>query len=486
MEEPAKMRESCSRRAGIGSRGETRRRSLWLRREMRDNTVSVKERLDQRNVMEIRGGRRLTGGKVAVAGSSNQVTKCIIASLLTDEDVLITGAPEVNERKVVLELFEFLGGRTEELDPSTIRLNARHVERAQIPADMCRKNRISVLTAGPLLHRFREVTIASALGGDQIGRRPVDFHVKGLEEMGAKVEVVGGDYHFSVGERGLHGAHLELPFPSVMTTEHLVMTATLAKGRTVIQNAATEPEIIELVKMLQKMGADIVVDAHRTIVVQGVQKLKGCDLRCMVDRNQAVSFACAALATAGDVLLEGVGHDSIYSFLNYIQRMGAEFKVTSDGVKVSAPRPLSATHIEVETHPGFMTDWQQPFTVLFTQASGTSVLHETIFEDRLGYTRFLAQMGANITLFAKCLGEVPCRFRGRNHIHSAIIQGPTPLVAGSFELPTDIRAGMCLVVAGLVATGTTRLSNIHELQRKYDHLVQKLCALGADVTIHSS
>jgi UDP-N-acetylglucosamine 1-carboxyvinyltransferase len=453
---------------------------------MRDNTVTVKERLDERNVMEIRGGRRLTGGKVAVAGSSNQVTKCIIASLLTDEDVTISGAPEVNERKVVLELFEFLGGSVEELDVSTIRLSARGVQRAQIPAEMCRRNRISVLTAGPLLHRFREVTIASALGGDQIGRRPVDFHVKGLEEMGARVELVGADYHFSVGEEGLHGAHLKLPFPSVMTTEHLIMTATLARGRTVIENAATEPEIIELVKMLQKMGADIMVDAHRTIVVQGVAKLKGCELRCMVDRNQAVSFACAALATGGDVLLEGVGHDSIYSFLNYIQRMGAEFRVTPEGVRVSAPRPLTATHIEVEVHPGFMTDWQQPFCVLFTQATGTSILHETIFEDRLGYTRFLSQMGANITLFAKCLGEVPCRFRGRNHIHSAIIQGPTQLRAGTFTLPTDIRAGMCLVVAGLVAEGTTRLSNIHELQRKYDHLVQKLCALGADVTVHSS
>jgi UDP-N-acetylglucosamine 1-carboxyvinyltransferase len=133
-----------------------------------------------------------------------------------------------------------------------------------------------------------------------------------------------------------------------------------------------------------------------------------------------------------------------------------------------------------------MTDWQQPFTVLFTQATGTSVLHETIFEDRLGYTRFLCKMGANITLFAKCLGEVPCRFRGRNHIHKAIIQGPTPLHAAEFALPTDIRAGMCLVVAGLVAQGTTRLSNIHELQRKYDHLVQKLCALGADLEVRSS
>lgn len=453
---------------------------------MRDNTVAVKERLDEKNVMEIRGGRRLTGGKVAVAGSSNQVTKCIIASLLTDDEITLAGAPEVDERRVVLELFEFLGGRVEELDASTLRLSSRGANRAQIPAELCRKNRISVLTAGPLLHRFREVTIAAALGGDQIGRRPVDFHLKGLEEMGARVETADGSYHFSVGEAGLHGAHLELPFPSVMTTEHLVMTATLARGRTVIENAATEPEIIELVKMLQKMGADIVVDAHRTIVVQGVSRLKGCELRCMVDRNQAVSFACAALATGGDVLLEGVGHDPIYSFLNYIQRMGAEFRVSAEGVRVSAPRPLTATHIEVEVHPGFMTDWQQPFSVLFTQATGTSVLHETIFEDRLGYTRFLSEMGANITLFAKCLGEVPCRFRGRNHIHSAIIQGPTRLSAGSFELPTDIRAGMCLVVAGLVAQGTTRLSNIHELQRKYDHLVQKLCALGAEVTVRSS
>jgi UDP-N-acetylglucosamine 1-carboxyvinyltransferase len=435
--------------------------------------------------MEIRGGRRLSGGRVSVAGSSNQVTKCIIASLLTNEDVTLRGAPEVNERKVVQELFEYLGGRLEELDTSTIRLNARQVTQADIPDELCRRNRISVLCAGPLLHRFREVTIANTLGGDQIGRRPVDFHLKGLEEMGAQVETTASTYRFRVGEAGLHGARLVLPFPSVMTTEHLVMTATLARGRTVIENAATEPEIIELVKMLQKMGADIMVDQHRTIVVQGVPRLKGCELTCMVDRNQAVSFGCAALATGGDVLLAGVSHDSIYSFLNFIQRMGAEFQVTSEGVRVNAPRPLTATHVEVEVHPGFMTDWQQPFTVLFTQATGTSVLHETIFEDRLGYTRFLSKMGANITLFAKCLGEVPCRFRGRNHIHSAIVQGPTPLTAGDFVLPTDIRAGMCLVIAGLVAQGTTRLSNIHELQRKYDHLVQKLCALGADVKVTS-
>jgi UDP-N-acetylglucosamine 1-carboxyvinyltransferase len=439
--------------------------------------------MSHNSVLRIRGGQRLSGGMVAIAGSSNQVTKCIIAALLTDEDVIVHGAPEVDERTAVLGLFEYLGGRVEELDATTIRLNASGVNRASIPRELCRRNRISVLAAGPLLHRFPDVSIANGLGGDKIGRRPLDFHLKGLEVMGAHIDATPESYQFHVGERGLQGAHLVLPFPSVMTTEHLIMTATLAHGRTVIENAALEPEIIELVKMLQNMGADIVVDAHRTIVVQGVDELKGCEVHCMVDRNQAVSFACAALATGGDVLLRGVTQDPIYSFLTHIQRMGAEFKVTRDGVRVSAPRPLRAAHVEVEVHPGFMTDWQQPFAVLFTQAIGTSVLHETIFEDRLGYTRYLCQMGASITSFAKCLGEVRCRFRGLNHVHSAITWGPTPLRAADFELPTDIRAGMCLVVAGLVAEGTTHLSNIHELQRKYDHLEETLAALGADVQV---
>jgi UDP-N-acetylglucosamine 1-carboxyvinyltransferase len=233
------------------------------------------------------------------------------------------------------------------------------------------------------------------------------------------------------------------------------------------------------------MGADIMMNANRTYVITGVDRLGGCELRCMPDRNQAVSFAAAALATGGDVLLEKVPHDPVYSFLNYIQRMGASFRVNSDGVYVCSPKNgiLRASHMEVEVHPGFMTDWQQPFMVLFTQAHGLSVLHETIFEDRLGYTNFLNQMGANISLFSTCLGEATCRFKGKNHVHSAIIKGPTPLKSGHFVLPTDIRAGMCLVIAGLVANGVTRLSNIQELQRKYDNIVPKLQAMGADIAL---
>lgn len=292
----------------------------------------------------------------------------------------------------------------------------------------------------------------------------------------------------SVGEQGLHGTHITLPFPSVMTTENIIMAAVRARGRTVIQNAALEPEIFELCKMLQKMGADITQVPNRSIIIQGVEKLKGCELRCMFDRNQAVSFALAALSTGGDVLLENVDHDPVYSFLNFIQRMGAEFTINSRGLYVKAPttRPLVGAHIEVEVHPGFMTDWQQPFMVLFTQAEGISILHETVFEERLGYTSFLNEMGARITLSQKCLGESACRFRNHNYVHSAIIQGPTRLHGRDFALPTDIRAGKCLVVAGLVAEGTTQLTNIRELERKYDNLVPKLLEMGADIELVES
>lgn len=433
-------------------------------------------------LIEITGGRKITGGRVPIAGSSNQVTKCIIAAMLTDEEVVIKGCPRVSERRVVQELFGVLGGTVEHLDDETIRLCAKTVDKFDISEEVCKKGRICVLTAAPLLHRFRNVSFYGP-GGDKIGKRPLDFHLRGLQEMGATIEQDGNKFYLSVGEKGLHGAHIILPFPSVMATENLIMAATLAQGRTIIENAAIEPEIIELVKMLQKMGADIMINANRTYVIQGVKKLHGCELRCMIDRNEAVSLAVAALATGGDVLLEKVPHDPVYSFLNFIQRMGAEFRVNSDGLFVSAPRPLNGIHIEVEVHPGFMTDWQQPFSVLFTQARGVSVLHETVFEDRLGYMSDLKKMGANINLFSTCLGEAPCRFRNRNHSHSAIIQGPTPLIGQKFHLPADIRAGMCLVIAGMVAQGRTQLANIHELQRKYDDLVPKLKTMGADIEL---
>jgi UDP-N-acetylglucosamine 1-carboxyvinyltransferase len=304
--------------------------------------------------------------------------------------------------------------------------------------------------------------------------------------MGAQIDFADGFYHLTA-PKGLHGAHITLPFPSVMTTENLLIAAVRAKGRTIIENAAIEPEVFELVKMLQKMGADVTCNANRTYIIEGKENLVGCEARVMFDRNQVVSFAVAALATGGDVLIEKVTHDPVYSFLNFIQRMGASFRINSEGVYVKAPSGrLKGAHVEVDVSPGFMTDWQQPFMVLFTQAEGISILHETVFEERLGYTKFLGEMGASITTSSKCLGEVPCRFKQHNYTHSAIVQGPTKLSGKSFTLPTDIRAGKCLVIAGLVAEGVTQLYNIKELQRKYDNLVPKLQAMGADITVSES
>ena len=435
-------------------------------------------------MLKIVGGQRLSGGSVCVDGSSNQVTKCIVAAMLTNEPVLMRNAPNVNEKKIVEDLFSSLGGKIHHIDNNTATYNASSLSQNTISKEICLKNRISILTLGPLLHRFKEAKIYALLGGDKIGKRPIDFHLKGYEEMGAIIELQDDVYSIKVGQAGLQGAHIILPFPSVMTTENLIIAATLAKGRTIIENAAIEPEIIELVKMLQKMGADIMVNANRTFIIQGVKHLHGCEVDIMPDRNQAVSFACAALATGGDVLLENMPHDPLYSFLNFIQRMGASFKVDERGIFIQSPKGrLKHTHIEVEVHPGFMTDWQQQFAVLFTQAEGVSILHETIFEDRLNYVHFLKEMGANISVFSSCLGEAPCRFKNKNHTHSAIFQGPTPLKAARFRIPTDIRAGMCQVIAALVADGTSYLTNIEELQRKYDHLIDRLKMMGADVEI---
>ncbi len=442
--------------------------------------------LNQR--LRIVGGKKLSGGKISIAGSSNQVTKCIIASLLTDEPVQIKSAPDVDERKIVEGLFRYLGGEVRHLDTDTIEVCAKTVDKWVIPEELCKKNRIAILCAGPLLMRFGKVSFFGALGGDKIGKRPVNYHIEGLAQMGAEVERAGNQYHLTVDDKGLRGAHIVLPFPSVMTTENLIIAAAMAHGRTIIENAAIEPEIIELCKMLQKMGADITQTPNRTFIIEGVKKLRGCELRCLFDRNQAVSFAVAALVSGGDVLLENVNHGPVYSFLNFIQRMGAEFTVNSKGLFVKAPenRPLRGTHVEIEVHPGFMTDWQQPFMVLFTQAEGISVMHETVFEERLGYTSFLKEMGANISVSSKCLGESSCRFRNHNYTHSAIVLGPTPLEARDFALPTDIRAGKCLVIAGLVAKGVSHLSNFHELTRKYDNLVPKLQEMGADIEIITS
>jgi UDP-N-acetylglucosamine 1-carboxyvinyltransferase len=435
----------------------------------------------QSDLLKIERTKKPIRGSLAVAGSSNQVTKAIMASLLTDDDVHLHQTPRVEERQSVLKLLQSLGGKVDELDSHSLKLNANELNQFEVPKDLSKRNRISVLSLPGLLHRFGQASLPKELGGDQIGSRPVNFHLDALQKMGAICEEEADVYNLSI-PNGLKGVCLNLPFPSVMTTENVLLAASVAKGRSVIQNAAIEPEVLALVRMLQTMGADISYTSNRTFVIEGQKSLRGTTCYLMPDRNEAVSYACLALATGGEILLENVKHEDIFSFLNLIQRMGGCFESRPEGMLVKSPgvEKLQGVFVEVEVPPGFMTDWQQPLMVLLTQAQGVSLVHETIFESRLNFTEDLVKMGAQITLYAKCLGEAPCRFKNQNHLHSAVVLGRTPLTGHSFHLRTDIRSGMALVIAGCIAQGQTFLSNAKELQRKYEDLVKKLNQLGVD------
>jgi UDP-N-acetylglucosamine 1-carboxyvinyltransferase len=267
-----------------------------------------------------------------------------------------------------------------------------------------------------------------------------------------------------------------------MATENFLITASLAKGVTVIQNAAVEPEIIDLIKFLQKMGAIIEIKTDRRIVIEGVERLHGASHTLLSDRNEAVSLAIAAYLTKGNVYLRGAQQDTLLTFLNTLSKMRLSFEIDDAGIRFLGDKgpPPPAIALETDVHPGFMTDWQQPFTVLLTQAEGMSVVHETIYEDRFGYTTALQEMGAHIGLYTKCLGEIQCRFREKQFVHSCVVRGPTPLSGTCLDIP-DIRAGCSYILAALCASGTSQVYGIEHIERGYENLDVKLRQLGAQI-----
>ncbi|TAK89231.1 UDP-N-acetylglucosamine 1-carboxyvinyltransferase [Patescibacteria group bacterium] len=428
-----------------------------------------------KNTISITGGKPLHG-TVTIGGAKNAISKMMIASLLTDQPVTLRNVPDISEVDITADILEAVGARVIR-DGNELNIHTPKITNTKV-AKQSRQNRLSVLAISPLLHRagHAELPLAS---GDNIGPRPVNFHINALKQMGATFEEKQGEYDAQT--TGLHGATIHLPFPTVMGTENIILAATLAKGRTYIHNAAIEPEIVDLIKMLQQMGAIIEFRANRVIIIDGVERLGGVDFTVMPDRMEAASYAVAAIATGGDILVKGAKQDDMITFLNTLRRVGASYQIESDGIRFArGNQPLRGIELETDTHPGFMTDWQQPMVVLLTQAQGMSVIHETVFEDRFGYTEALRQMGANIGVFSKCLGELHCRFKGKGYKHSAIIGGATPLTATDIEMP-DIRAGMAYVIAALVAPGTSRLSGVEHLIRGYGPTVtDKLSAIGAD------
>jgi UDP-N-acetylglucosamine 1-carboxyvinyltransferase len=427
----------------------------------------------------VEGGRRLEG-TITIQSAKNAINKQLVASVLTNEPCILENIPRITEVTGVLSMLGELGTAYEWLDDSTLLIQTPDIEADTVPEVYSGFNRIPILMLGPLVHRAGSVNVP-IVGGDDIGKRPVNFHTIALEAMGVQIDTTASSYTAHASQ--ITGTTIELPYPSVMATENILITATLAKGTTVIKNAAIEPEIIDTILFLQKMGALIRVDADRKIIIEGVEKLHGARHRPIVDRIEAASFAALALATDGNITIRNARQQDMITFLTALRKVGGGFKVTDEGIAFFRENgELNPIHIETDVHPGFMTDWQQPFVVMLTQAEGVSIVHETVYENRFGYTETLCRMGADIDLSNACLGSKECRYKDRDHLHSAIIRGKTPLHGTKVEIP-DLRAGFAYLVAGLVAEGETELSNIRYMERGYANIPEKLEAIGAQIKV---
>ena len=423
------------------------------------------------------GGKPLVG-EVSVRGAKNLVTKAMVAALLADTPSTLKGVPAISDVAVVRGLLEAHAVTvTEDVDGELV-LDPRGVKSAhfaEIDAH-AGSSRIPILFCGPLLHQLGEAFIPD-LGGCRIGDRPINFHLDALRAFGAELEKSYEGIRLKAPQR-LVGAKVDLPYPSVGATEQVLLTAVRAKGVTELTNAAIEPEIIDLIAILQKMGAIIVVEPNRTIVIEGVESLEGYNHRAIADRNEAASWAAAALATRGDIYVRGAHQQDLMTFLNVYRKVGGLFDIDDEGIRFRHPGgAISPVVIETDVHPGFMTDWQQPMVVALTQAEGRSIVHETVYENRFGFTDALVQMGANIEVYKEGIASITRRVPRRPLEQAAVITGPTPLRGANIRVP-DLRGGFSHVIAAVTAQGRSEVSNIGLIPRGYEHLLQKLDGLG--------
>lgn len=437
------------------------------------------------DILKIKGGKPLEG-RVKAAGAKNAVTKLLVASLLSDKRCVFYNVPDIAEVEVTVELCREIGSEVQwDRSSGVLEIITKELKSSYVPQRFSGSNRIPILMIGALLGRTDEDIIVPTAGGCKIGKRPVDFHIIALEKLGATIEFremrKEGAY-FARAHEGMKGSIITLPYPSVGATENTILAAVRAKGTTVIKNAATEPEIVDLILFLQKLGVTIGMDVDRTIRIQQTNHFQEVEHVVITDRIEAASLGLAGISTKGRVFVEGAQHAHMITFLNRLREVNAGFEVKKDGIEFFYKGPLKGgIHIETDVHPGFMTDWQQPFVVLLSQAHGASVIHETVYENRFGYTETLRLMGADIEAFTQCLGGKECRFSSQNFQHSIVVKGPTPLQSKDIVIP-DLRAGFAYVLAALLAPDVSNISGVHYLDRGYEKLVEKLSAIGAEVT----
>lgn len=429
----------------------------------------------------IDGGRRLTGS-VVLAGAKNSSFKLMIAGLLADGTTRLNNVARIDEVRHTASMIGSLGGRAETGPGRTVRVAGRGLSSWKIPAELGRFSRASTLFLGPLLARFGRAVVPLP-GGDAIGRRPLDRHWQGLRSLGAELIESGG--MIEARAKSWHGGQYTFPKNSHTGTETLLLAAVSAPGRTVLSRAAAEPEVDDLIVLLGKMGANI-RRRGRTIVIDGGKPLRPAVHPVMPDRNQAVSYAVAALATGGEVRVQNARHQDLTVFLEQLKRAGAGVEIGREAIRFYHKNQLRLVGITTRPHPGFMSDWQPLWSVLMTQAAGRAKIIEAVFLNRFQFVPDLIAMGARIDYF-RPRPENPDRFYNFNlsddrpdNRHGIIVSGPTPLKGGRFAV-RDIRNGATLTIAGLVASGRTILEQAELIDRGYEDFSGQLLRLGAKI-----
>lgn len=413
----------------------------------------------------IKGGNPLVG-EVEIAGAKNAALAILAAAIMTDDTILIENLPDVRDINVLLEAIAEIGAKVDRINRSTVRINGSTIQDISVDYEYIKKIRASYYLLGALLGKYKKAEVPLP-GGCNIGSRPIDQHLKGFRALGAQVDIINGAIVAKADH--LHGSHIFLDMVSVGATINIMMAASMAPGRTIIENAAREPHVVDVANLLNCMGANIKGAGTDVIRIKGVEKLHGTEYSIIPDQIEAGTFMFAAAATKGDVMVKNVIPKHLEATTAKLEEIGCEVEEFDDAVRVVASKRLRRTHVKTLPYPGYPTDMQPQIAVTLALAQGTSIVTESIFENRFKYADELARMGANIKVEG----------------NTAIIDG-VPKLSGARVSAPDLRAGAALVIAGLAAEGITIVDDIVYIQRGYENFEQKLRSLGAEIERVSS
>jgi len=413
---------------------------------------------------EIQGGRELSG-EIKVNGAKNSALKVLASVVLTEDEITITNFPFIEDTKRMLEILKKLGAEIEtDEENKKIKIDPKGIKDGNLQGELVKKLRASILLVGPLLARFGEVNM-SYPGGCVIGKRPIDIFLDGFQKLGSKVEWSEDGFKVISEKSKLTGTTIFFPKITVTGTEAMMMTAVLAEGKTILKNCAMEPEIKKLADYLNENGAKIVGAGASTISIEGVEKISASEFKVVPDRIETGTFVMMGLLCKSEITVKNCVPEHLGAVLPILKKAGANLEIGEDYIKVKKGKSLEAISISTHEYPGFATDLQPPYTLLMTQAKGMSLIHETIFEGRLFFTDQLNSMGTAIVMCDP---------------HRVVISGPTGLYGKTLTSP-DLRAGITMVLAGMIAFGKTTIENIYQIDRGYENIDERLNALGADI-----